>query len=113
MRTPSGPRFYVRKGDVTRDDSQQRFLAQHSLATLVRHCFEYSSYNIVSTLQGHPRDCGFMSVKVMLQETIRNNDFEPKTALQHWCDIVSDSYNIVSTLQGCVALKIVVANRPV
>ena len=71
------------------------------------------SYNIVSTLQGHPRDCGFMSVKVMLQETIRNNDFEPKTALQHWCDIVSDSYNIVSTLQGCVALKIVVANRPV
>ena len=54
-----------------------------------------------------------MSVKVMLQETIRNNDFEPKTALQHWCDIVSDSYNIVATLQGCVALKIVVANRPV
>ena len=31
-------------------------------------------------MQGHPRDRGFMSVKVMLQETIRKNDFEPKTA---------------------------------
>jgi len=28
------------KSDVTRDDSQQRFLAQHSVATLLRHCFE-------------------------------------------------------------------------
>jgi len=28
------------KGDVTRDDSQRRFLAQHSVATLYRHCFE-------------------------------------------------------------------------
>ena len=28
------------KGDVTRDDSQRRFLAQHSVATLLRHCFE-------------------------------------------------------------------------
>ena len=27
------------KDDVTRDDSQRRFLAQHSLATLLRHCF--------------------------------------------------------------------------
>ena len=27
--------------DVTRDDSQRRFLAQHSVATLLRHCFEW------------------------------------------------------------------------
>ena len=27
------------KGYVTRNDSQLRFLAQHSLATLLRHCF--------------------------------------------------------------------------
>ena len=27
------------KGDVTRDDSQRRFLAQPSVATLLRHCF--------------------------------------------------------------------------
>ena len=29
------------KGDVTRDDSQRRFLEQHILATLLRHCFEW------------------------------------------------------------------------
>ena len=29
------------------------------------------------------------------------------------CNIVSNSYNIVPTLQCCVALEIVVANRPV
>ena len=28
------------KGDVTRNDSQRRFLAQHSVATLLRYCFE-------------------------------------------------------------------------
>ena len=28
------------KGDVTRDDSQRRFLAQHSAAMLLRYCFE-------------------------------------------------------------------------
>ena len=27
-------------GDVTRDDSQRRFLIQHSITTLLRHCFE-------------------------------------------------------------------------
>ena len=35
------------------------------------------------------------------------------TALQHCCDIVSNSYHIVPTLQRCVAVKIVLANRPV
>ena len=30
------------KGDVTRDDSQRRFLAQYSIATLLRHCSEWS-----------------------------------------------------------------------
>ena len=29
------------KGDVTQDDSQWRFLAQHSVATLLRRCFEF------------------------------------------------------------------------
>ena len=51
-------------------------------------------------------------VKVMLHETIRNDDFWCNTALQHCWDIVSNGYNIVPTLQLCVALKIVVANRP-
>ena len=29
------------KGDVTLDDSQQRFLAQHRVLALLRHCFEW------------------------------------------------------------------------
>ena len=48
------------KGDLTRDDSQRPFLAQHSVAAFF-----------------------------------------------------SNGYNIVTALQRCVALKIVVANRPV
>ena len=34
------------------------------------------------------------------------------TALQHCCHIFSNGYNIVPALQRRVALKIVVANRP-
>ena len=30
--------------DVTRDDSQRPFLAQHSVSTLLRHCFEWLQY---------------------------------------------------------------------
>ena len=52
-------------------------------------------------------------IKVVLQDTIRNDDFYRNTALQHWFDIVSNGYNIVPALQRCVALKIVVANRSV
>ena len=47
----------------------------------------------------------------MLHETIRNDNFKLNTALQHCCGIVLNGYNIVPTLQRCVALKIVVANR--
>ena len=48
-------------------------------------------------------------IKVMLHETIRNNDFQRNTVLQHCCDIVLNVYSIVPALQLCVALKIVVA----
>ena len=54
-----------------------------------------------------------MKLKVMLQETIRNDDFKRNAALQRCSYIVSNCYNIVPTLQPCVALEIVVANRPV
>ena len=37
---PPTVQFWHLKGDVTRDDSQRRFLAQHSVVTLLRHCFE-------------------------------------------------------------------------
>ena len=39
------------EGDVTQDDSQRRFLAQHSVATLLRHCFEFlQHYSNIATL---------------------------------------------------------------
>ena len=50
-------------------------------------------------------------LKVVLYGTIRNDDFQRNTASQHCCDIESNSGNVVSTLQRCVSLKIVVANR--
>ena len=31
----------IKLGEVTRDDLQRRYLAQHSVATLLRHCFEW------------------------------------------------------------------------
>ena len=40
-------------------------------------------------------------LKVMLHQTIRNEDFQRSTALQHFCDIVSNGYNIVPTLMQC------------
>ena len=52
-------------------------------------------------------------IKVMLQKTIRNDDFQRNTALQYCCDILSNTYNIVPILRRRVALKIVVANLPV
>ena len=53
---------------------------------------------------------------LMLHETIRNDDFQRLglgLGSQHCCDIVLSSDNTVPTLQRCVALEIVVANRPV
>ena len=38
------------------------------------------------------------ALKVMLHETIRNNNFWCKTALQYWYVIVLKSYNIVPTM---------------
>ena len=40
------------------------------------------------------RQVNFVSVKVMLPWTIRNDDFNRTTALQHCCDIVLNGYNI-------------------
>ena len=47
----------------------------------------------------------------MLHETIRNDDFQRNTALEHCWDNESNGCNVVPTLQRCVALKIVFANR--
>ena len=52
---------------------------------------------------------GHVDVKVMLHETIRNDD----SSSTKGCTIIATSFRIVTTLQSCVALKIVVANLPV
>ena len=64
--------------------------------------------------EGLPYFCACESrLKVMLHGTIRDDDFKLNATLQHCCSIVSNSCNIVPTLEHCVPLKIVVANRPV
>ena len=50
------------------------------------------------------RQVNFVSVKVMLPETIRNDDFNRNTALQHCFEWLQHC---------CFSLKIVVVNRPV
>ena len=50
-------------------------------------------------------------LKAMLHWTIRNDNFQRNTALQYCWYIASNGCNVVLTLQRCVALKIVVANR--
>ena len=47
----------------------------------------------------------------MLHGTFPSSNIWSNVALQHCCDIVSNGCNIVPTLQRCVALKIIVANR--
>ena len=64
----------------------------------------------LETIRKWPIHCVY---KVTLHETIRNDYFKRNKVLQHCCSIVLNGYNIGPTLQRCVALKIVVANRPV
>ena len=47
------------QGDVTRDDSQRRFLAQQSVATLLRHCFEWLQHcsNVATLCCAKNRRC--------------------------------------------------------
>ena len=47
------------KGDVPQDDSQRRFLAQHRVATLLRHCFEWLQHcsNIAALCCAKDRPC--------------------------------------------------------
>ena len=83
--------FFLYKGDVTRDDSKRRFLAQHSVAILEQCCNHSKqcgnndatmcgaksrlceSSRVTSPLVLH--DFIFFFIKVMLQGTIRNDDF--------------------------------------
>ena len=46
----------------------------------------------------------------MLHGTIRNDDFQQKTAMQCWNNVVTIWNNVATMLQRCVVLKII-ANR--
>ena len=54
-----GCKAWGNKGDVTRDDSQRRFLEQHSVATLLRRCFEWLQHcsNIATLYCAKNRRC--------------------------------------------------------
>ena len=52
-----------------------------------------------------------MPFKVMLHETIPNDDFWRNTALQYWNNIATIRNNVATMMQRRVALKIVVENR--
>ena len=59
------------------------------------------------------RRCLFtQSIKVMLREMIRNDDFCDNTTLQCWENVVGIRNNVATMLQCCVALRIVVATSP-
>ena len=53
------------------------------------------------------------SLKVMLHGTICNHNFQRNTALQYWNNVATIRNNVATMMQGCVALKIVVANLSV
>ena len=50
------------------------------------------------------------SLKVMLNGTIRNDDFLRNTAMQYWNNVTTIRNDVTTMMQLCVALKIVVAN---
>ena len=52
-----------------------------------------------------------ITFNVTLHGTIRNKDFLRSTELQRWHGVVTIQNNVVTMLQRCVVLKIVIANR--
>ena len=78
-----GCEVWGNKGGVTRDDSQRRFLAQHSVATLLRHCFGWLQHcsNIATLYCAKNRRCESSRVTSPLKQkksscgSIMNNTF--------------------------------------
>ena len=57
------------------------------------------------------RACSELSLKIILNGTISNDDFQRNTALQSWNKVACNQNNVSIMLQRYVVLKIVVANR--
>ena len=62
------PLSYIMTSDVIRDDSQQQFLTQHSVATSLRHCFEWLQHcsNIASLFYAKNGRCELSRVTSLL-----------------------------------------------
>ena len=52
-------------------------------------------------------------LNVMLHGTFLNDDFKRSTSLQCWSNVATIQNNVATVLYCYVALKIVIANRPV
>ena len=75
---------WTRKGDVTRYDSQRRFLAQHSIATLLRHCFEWPQKNLKIYFNTVKNSSGFLlHIKCNHITIINNNKYISKESLKN------------------------------
>ena len=68
--------FFSGKDDVTRDDSQRRFLAQHSVAALLRHCFEHFQH--CSNIE--PLECSSLRI-VSCNTTLKRSLYIHDTSL--------------------------------
>ena len=113
--------FDYAKGDVTRDDSQWQFLAQHSVATLLRHCFEWLQHcsNIATQVRIQERWNGWIFTppfSFLIPQILMHRPQTPQpgfgsiTLLQKF----TPHFKILDPrLQHFVVLKIVAANHPV
>ena len=73
-------RFSVPLGDVRQDDSQRRFLAQHSVATLLRCCFELLQHctNIATLCCPKNRRCKSSSWATAMRTASKSTDLMSK-----------------------------------
>ena len=69
------------KGDVTRDDLQQRFLAQHSITALLWHCFEWlqNRFNIATLYCAKKASLRFVPYNIIALSSEGNKNDEQTT----------------------------------
>ena len=82
--------------DVTQDDAPQRFLAQHSITALLRHCLEWLQHcsNITTLCCAENRRCKSFRVtsSLVLRTQYEINGFSRKTG--SFCEYRSTDYVI-------------------
>ena len=79
------------KGDVSWNDSQQRFLAQHSITALLRHCFDWLQY------------CS--NIATLCCSKYRRDDWQRRVFAQHSVAMLEqyccESSRVTIPLQNC------------